>query len=519
MRRVLLLIVGCACLATELGRAQAIVKFDPCFGVVCIAPGTDIQSVIDDNDPGTTYLLTAGTHRMQSFTPQSGDTFRGEIIAGAKVAMLDGSRHLETWVEDGDVWYHAGQTQGGDLTGAAEDCLSTYLVLCRYPEDLFLNGFLITRSATLMAMTEFQWFFDYAADRIYVGFDPTAPGSTIETSVTRKVIATASGADNVTFKDLVIEQYATPNNQAALQLGASSLGGEFWVADNIEGRRNHSAAIWNDTNSTTRNGYFHHNGIAGLLGSGTNILVEDNEIAYNAVAAGFDDLDHPAGFDPYWTAGGTKWVVSTGLIVRRNYAHHNYGAGLWTDVDNLDCLYQNNISSDNLRSGIYHEVSYDCVIDGNTLERNGLEDTQWGNQVINCGIEILSSPGLLSTGIEVKNNIVTDNWHGICVRDDTRNVGLDDELGGRCDEGCDLNVINVSVHNNTITQASSGTGGLSGFQDAESDGYDGDGNSFTFNTYCLSGSDTHFFSWDDDDTLTSGEWQATGNDAGSTFTC
>jgi hypothetical protein len=485
--------------------------------VVNIAPGTNIQTVIDANEPGTTYVLQAGVHRMQAFTPQSGDEFKGELSGSTKLTIVDGSRVLDTWVQDGAVWYATGQTQGGDQTGSPLDCLSTY-PMCRYPEDLFVNNTLVARSETLVAMTEFQWFFDYAADRIYLGFNPS--GQTIETSVTRAMVLPSS-ADNVIIRDLIVEQYASENGTAALSLGYSPGGAEGWVADNVEARWNHYAGIGNDTNTTVRNSYLHHNGNSGFVGAGGGVLIEDNEIAWNGVAAGFDDLSVPAGFDPYWGSGGSKWVFTNGMIVRDNYSHHNYGPGLWTDIENIACLYQNNVSSDNWRSGIFHEVSYSCTITGNTTERNG-GDTQHGNILTNCGIEVLSSPGGVATvdDIEVTLNTVRDNWHGICVWDDVRNTGVAEALGGACPgAGCDLNVRDVWVHHNTIRQASSGTGGLSGFQDAEGDGYDGDNNRFENNTYCLTGTDNplSMFSWDGDDTLSVAEWQATGNDTTSAF--
>jgi hypothetical protein len=466
-------------------------------GVVCISPGTNIQSVIDANPAGTTYLLLTGTHRMQTITPKTGDTYKGELSGTTKLSSLNGSRELTGWTTDGPTrWYVTGQTQQGTL-GNAEDCTAAY-PMCIYPEDLFYNDTLQAHVATLAELGVGEWYFDYTADRIYVGTDPTS--ASIETSVTPAVFLPSS-ADTVTVRDLIVEQYASVST--ALNLGYSPGGAETWVADNIEARWNNYGGIGLDTNTTVRNSYMHHNGNNGFVCAGTNVLVEDNEIAWNGIAAGFDDISVPAGFNPYWGSGGSKCVFTDGLIVRDNYAHHNYGPGLWTDINNVNCLYQNNISSDNWRSGIYHEISYACEFDGNTLERNG-GDTQWGNLLTNCGIEILSSPNA-----DIHDNIVTDNHHGICIRDDERDTG---------NQGS-LDVVNTVVTSNTITQASSGTGGLTGFQDGEGNGYDGDGNVFTLNIYCLSGSDTAFFSWDGSDTLTQAQWQATGNDTAGDFNC
>lgn len=48
-------------------------------------PGDNIQSAVDANPAGTTFILKAGTHRRQSVSPKDGNTFVGE-----SGAVLDG---------------------------------------------------------------------------------------------------------------------------------------------------------------------------------------------------------------------------------------------------------------------------------------------------------------------------------------------------------------------------------------------------------------------------------------------
>ena len=86
-----------------------------------------------------------------------------------------------------------------------------------------------------------------------------------------------------------------------------------------------------------RKNYIHHNGQLGLAAAGNGIIVEDNEIAYN----------NTHGFSYWWEAGGTKFVRTENLIVRRNHSHHNIGPGLWTDGNNLNTLYEHNRVTDN----------------------------------------------------------------------------------------------------------------------------------------------------------------------------
>ena len=110
------------------------------------------------------------------------------------------------------------------------------------------------------------------------------------------------------------------------------------------------------------------------------------------------------GFDPGWEAGGTKFANSSGIVVRGNWVHHNEGNGLWTDIDNIGALYEGNLVEDNTGIGIFHEISYQAVIRGNTVRRNGSRDATFNGRV---GINMTNS-----RGVQVLDNIVEDNVGG-----------------------------------------------------------------------------------------------------------
>src|SRR5262249_3898813 len=128
----------------------------------------------------------------------------------------------------------------------------------------------------------------------------------------------------------------------------------------------------------------HRNGQMGIGTYDTDgLIVSNNDLSGN----------NTAGFDWMWEAGGTKFSWSRSLIVRHNYSHHNHGNGLWTDTDNINVLYENNIVSDNEGDGIYHEISYDAVIRNNLVERNREH-----------GIMADSSPNVQMYGNTVRDN-------------------------------------------------------------------------------------------------------------------
>ena len=123
------------------------------------------------------------------------------------------------------------------------------------------------------------------------------------------------------------------------------------------------------------------------------------------------------------------------MVVRGNFSHHNRGPGLWTDINNIHTLYENNTVEDNERGGIFHEISYDATIRNNTSRRNGTgkDFPYW---TTGAGIEIVSS-----RNVEVHGNTLEDNWQGITGLDDHRGTG----------NAGPYTLINLNVHDNVVT--------------------------------------------------------------------
>ncbi len=465
--------------------------------VVSIAPGQNIQSVIDSQPPGTTFLLRAGVHRNQTITPRTGDSFVGETSGSTRLTILSGARVLSGWVFDGTRWYVPGQTQGSTpAVSAAEACRPTH-PRCTFAEDVFVDNVMKYHEDVLAEVGPGEWFFDYAADRIYVGDNPT--GHVVETSVTPYVFTAASGASNVTLQNLIIEKYATPTASGAVGLGDSARGGGNWVITGSEVRWNHGGGIWSDSESIARNNYVHHNCGFGLVGAGANAIVEGNEIAYNNIMAG---TTNTCGADSFWGAGGSKWVWTTNLIVRGNFSHHNDGPGLWTDINNIYTLYENNILEDNVRGGIFHEISYDATIRNNTMRRNGT-GKDFPGWTTGAGIEVVSS-----RNVEVYGNTLVDNWQGITGLNDHRGTG---------NNGAWV-LTNLNVHDNNVTSLiNEGGGGRSGLIDtAGTDAFlPAANNRFQRNSYTL-GTNASYFTWMGQN-LNESEWRAYGMDTTGSF--
>jgi len=440
-----------------------------------IVPGEDIQMRVNQAPPGMVFLLKSGMHRMQSVVPRSGDTFIGE--AGT---VLSGARRVIDLRQSGAYWVATGVTQ--QVRGAVGEApCRDGCPRCNHPEDLFFDDTPLLHVAAVSDVGPGRWHFDRAAAMIYLGDNPK--DKKIELSVTPRAFAGA--ATNVTIRNLTIEKYASPTQRAAVELGHG------WIIEDCELRGNHFTGIAMGPRSIARRNRVHHNGCFGFHGAGDHILVANNEIAYN----GF------AGYDPFWGAGGSKWVYTSNLVVRGNFSHHNRGPGLWTDINNIDTLYENNLVEDNERGGIFHEISYDATIRTNTARRNGTGKA-YPHWTTGAGIEVVSS-----RNVEVCGNTLEDNWQGITGLEDHRGVG----------NAGPYTLTNLNVHDNLVTSRILDTGGgrtgiidtkgLGAFAAAVS-------NRFHGNTY-LPGTNRQCFLWMGKE-LDETEWRRSGQDVSGT---
>jgi len=435
-----------------------------------IYPGQSIQDKVNSMPGGTTFILKAGTHRMQTVYPKSGDKFTGE--SGAR---MSGAKVVTGWYKSGGLWVAANQTQRAQVTNGT--CMTGYS-MCNYSEDLFINSSMLHRVSSSSQVGSGKWYFDRSASKVYIADDPT--NKTVEMSITKQ--AFAGSASSVNISNLTIEKYASP-----AQFGAIAGDNAYaWTISNNEIRYNHGVGVKAGDHWQLYSNNIHHNGQMGITGYRVyNVVMQGNELAYN----------NADGFSPFWEAGATKFVSSHYLIYRSNYVHNNKGKGLWTDIDNIYCTYDGNTITDNDHQGISHEVGYDCVIKNNTVLRNGFQNA---GGYAGAGIGIVSSPN-----VEIYNNTVSGNAHGIVARMYSRGSGAYGYLEIR----------NLYVHNNYVTMTT-GKSGL--IQTVNNDGYyTSKGNRFQNNSYHLNGLSTPFY-WNDYQ-RSSSQWKSYGQDVNGSF--
>jgi parallel beta-helix repeat protein len=344
-------------------------------------------------------------------------------------------------------------------------------------------------------------------DAFYCEAGAVLDGENVTTYAFRSINA---DPDNVVIDGCRITRYTPPSQMAAVNAGYynASEATTGWRVENCEIDHNANIGLKVGHAMIARNNYLHHNGTMGMGGVGDDVLVEDNEIAYNnpsATGLGFE-------------SGGTKFALTHRLIVRNNFCHHNMGPCLWADIGNRDFLFEGNLVEDNLQEGIGIEISYNGIIRNNTLRRNGLDDSRAGAWLWGSGIGIHASGG---TGIEVYGNRLEGNAHGISLVQQNRGTMYPGEPQGVID--AQMFVQNVSVHDNIIilqtisghTQAGSLTA-AGGVDDTGTSGLYSRNNHFEHNTYLLNGR-TYPFAWANG-YRTAAQWIGYGHDDTGTFT-
>lgn len=428
---------------------------------VRIELGQDAQTIIEQHPAGTTFTFESGIHRMQSISPRNGDTFTGE-----PGAVLNGSRRLQGFQRQGNLWFVGGQTQQGDVLDIDWDqpfCQPGY-ERCIYPEELYIDHEPLIHVASLGEVRPGTWYFEYGTDRIYIGDDPN--GRLIETSVT--TLAFRNTADNVTIRDLTVEKYANPAQVGAI-LGFERSG---WLIQNVTTQLNHGPGIGLGEGMRVLNNRILNNGQIGLSSQGDNALIQGNEIAHNNFAK----------FSPFWEAGGAKLVGTENIVIRNNYVYNNGGPGLWLDIDNYNALIEDNIVVNNRRIGIYHEIGYAVIIRNNVVKFNNVADM----------------PGVYGAQIQINTSQDTEIYDNTVVvsQDGGNGIGIVQEQRGTGERG-EWVARNNYVHSNTIIyMGASGASGVQLNDDSATTFWQDSNNRFNNNRYFVRSDDGFHWMWE-----------------------
>jgi Right handed beta helix region len=362
---------------------------------IAVGVGASIQKIVDAAPEGASFCIKSGVHRLQTILPKNRQKFFGD-----KGAVLNGARLLDHFDRSGDFWVAPGPEERAPAYGV---CLGSRPA-CNNPHALFVDDAPFALVTRLDQLTAGKYFIDYDRGLIYLMDNPK--GRKIELAAARVAIG-SNGARDVTVRSLIVEKYASLPQRGAVygDLDAHATG---WLIEGNEVRFNSGAGILVGANGVVRGNKVHHNGQLGVHPQDRNVLIENNEIAYNNIY----------GFDATWEAGGLKAARMTGLTIRKNYVHHNQGPGLWCDIECRDVLYESNRVEFNADAGIFHEISFTATIRSNRMRFNGCGGEQRGRQWFWAAEILVAGSG----NVEVHGNVmqVGSDGTGIALVDQGR---------------------------------------------------------------------------------------------------
>lgn len=238
---------------------------------------------------------------------------------------------------------------------------------------------------------------------------------------------------NVTIRGLKITNYAPSTQSGTIDAGGYSVseGTSGWVIEWNEVSYNGEYGIRIGNSTRIANNNVHHNKRLNLAGSGTNTVIENNELSFG---------NYQNAFNTNFEAGGTKFAYNDGLVLRANYVHDNLGVGIHMDENNINTTIESNRIENNGSEGVAIEISYATIIRNNTVTNNGWNDPRNRYSYLwNAGIGIHASPN-----VEVYGNTVSGNYAGIVAIEQDRSMD-------KAVYGAHI-VSNFYVHDNTITQ-------------------------------------------------------------------
>jgi parallel beta-helix repeat protein len=273
-------------------------------------------------------------------------------------------------------WAPAGRQSGPECTNFPLNCTNI---------GVYENGVALNQVAPP------QWgphdfFFDEASHSIWLASDP----GNADIEVTRAPTVISSAAPGVKLSNLIVEHASTRGIVAA---------GPGWRLTDVESRWNHTYGIRTDGNDySIQGGRFDYNGQYGLTGTGDRGLIDGVESDHN------DQLHFGTSLKPgaCWDSGESKWVKTTGLVVRNANVHDGFCNGFWFDLGNRNITVTDSNFTGNFGFGLIQETSHGAHLSGNTFS---------GNRYFGLGI-------VSSSGVEARFN--TFSGSGLLIQQQGR---------------------------------------------------------------------------------------------------
>ena len=244
-----------------------------------------------------------------------------------------------------------------------------------------------------------------------------APGAVLDGRGVNKYAFTAY-AQRVTISYLTIQNFGQGINDNGGQSVVNHDSGDNWYIHHNTIQNNAGAGVFLGNGGRVVKNCLRLNGEYGFQSfeedGAHDVVLRGNEIARNNTAD-WESIQPGCGC----SGGGKFWNTRNARVVG-NYVHHNYGAGLWADTNDVGFLFERNYISDNQSHGLFYEISYNAEIRKNTFARNGWKHGMEEGAGFPIGAIYLSEAGSDSRAGEkygdqfrISGNLFVDNWAGI----------------------------------------------------------------------------------------------------------
>ncbi|WP_244515331.1 right-handed parallel beta-helix repeat-containing protein [Actinopolyspora xinjiangensis] len=330
------------------------------------APGTrgsplrTLEAAVGKADPSATIVLRAGTYRESLGIVRKQlhiRSFPGEQV------WLKGSEVLSGWTRTERGWRHRGWSPE-----YCRDCFLPEIIDSNHPnaglpDMVFLDGKPLRQVASREEVTDGTFFVDPAADTLLLGSDPT--GETVEVSAYPWLLQfDGPSAAGSSLRGIGIAHYAARQEYGRKGAMVVVNAADVVLRDNVFAWSASSGVAVFAPNAKVDGNIIADNGLVGLMSN----LAHDVRMVDNLVLR--NNREHFALSGPAIGAGGVKMTRTKRAVIEHNSFVNNIGSGWWCDLGCTDATVVHNLARENVKHGLYYEVSSKALFASNLLLRN-----------------------------------------------------------------------------------------------------------------------------------------------------
>ncbi len=396
-------------------------------------PFATVAHAVGAAAPGATIVMREGVYRESLGTiskPVTVQAYPHDQV------WLSGSVVVNDWMPVGDVWVHPNWTVQFCQTCFDARVIDPNFPNAGLPDMVFVDGRPLAQVTSIDALGPGRFFADYVNQNLYVGDDPTQPGTLVEASALTNGAQFAARAAGSIVRGIGFEQYAPNWNFAptpAMVLVNDAANVTF-DRDVFARSATRGLTIYAPSAVVT-NSWFVDNGYTALHGNHADDIDVEGNVIVGSNAERFS-----AGYSPVASASGMKFTHTFTAMIRNNVVQDGYANGIWFDISSYNVTIVDNLTRRNERNGIYVEITGSSIVASNVSTGNG-----------QAGIKLSGA-----TDARVYNNTVADNaTYQLSVFDD----GRDNTDPTKIALGITWNTANNELVNNILAAPDTGSVG------------------------------------------------------------